>query len=135
MLSSAMAWALAMTRIAAVRGVNLNMIESPYRVSALAILFDRNAHAVPGLVHGALQPRAGLVDAGAVVIAVLRDPGAVVAACLGNRGIVTGALLIDHCHQVASLLQDVSLLIASRLDDGAEQRLTVLLQHRDVGLA
>src|SRR5690242_5412581 len=39
--------------------------------SALAILFDRNAHTVPGLVHGALQPRAGLVDAGAVVVTVL----------------------------------------------------------------
>ncbi len=37
--------------------------------------------------------------------------------------------------QVAALLQDVGFLIAARLHDLSEQRLAVLLQQRDVGLA
>ncbi|CAI8721374.1 hypothetical protein EMIT0P44_120100 [Pseudomonas sp. IT-P44] len=85
--------------------------------------------------HGAGKPRAGLVDAGVVVIAVLGYLCAVLAAGLGDRGRVAGTLLSDHCHQVAALLQDVGFLIAPRLDDGAEQRLAVLLQQRHVGLA
>jgi len=54
---------------------------------------------------------------------------------LGDRGGVAGTLLSDQCHQVAALLQDVGFLITARLDDATEQRLAVLLQQRNVGLA
>ena len=117
------------------RGVSLNMIELSDDLQCLAVLLDRNAHAVARLGHGALQPRAGLLDAGVVVVAVLRNLRAVVAAVLRDGSGVAGTVLVDQRHQVAALLQDVRLLIAARLHDLPEQRLTVLLQQGDVGLA
>jgi hypothetical protein len=86
-------------------------------------------------VERLLQPRAGLLDAGVVVVAVLRNLRTVVAAVLSDGSVVAGAVLGNQGHQVAALLQDVGFLIAARLHDSSQQRLTVLRQQGDVGLA
>ncbi len=89
---------------------------------------------LPDWVTALESPRTGLVDAGVVVVAVLGNLRTVVAAVLGDGGVIARTLLVDHCHQVVALLQDVRFLITARLDNGAEQRLAVLLQQRDIGL-